>query len=256
MMDEGCRLGALYGGKSMQIQRLLLGIFSIFLGLLLVGCAKYKPHPFLEPNSKCIEKDNVKVSTVLLDEKDCKYYFDREILKHGFQPVQIYLENNSDKNFILNAADINKPIAPRAHVAKALHYNTKWYATPGIIVGTLLSAVPLGVGTYLLVDGLVHSSLAFVIGAELIIMGLFPIIIAGIPSWIVWKQAVRANKRLDQDFEKRILNNDSIVELTPNSTLNTVFFTKKENIDCFDKFVLQLYNAQESKNIEFEFDLK
>jgi hypothetical protein len=61
---------------------------------------------------------------------------------------------------------------------------------------------------------------------------------------------------LDKDFEKRVLNNDSIVDLTPYSTLNTVFFTKKENIDCFDKFVLRLYNVQENKNIEFAFDLK
>ncbi len=245
----------------LQFRQLLLFFwFSSFLIISFSGCAKYKPHALLEPTGNYIEKDNVKASTALLTDKDCKYYFSKEIIKAGFQPVQIYIENNSNERLVLDALNINLPIEQRNYVARFLHYNEAFVLIPGV-TGSLIAACPLGlgaflVGAYFIMGGSsAEAAIPLVVGSYLIIVGTALFLTVSFPFWVAWKKKVRANRKLDRDFADRILDKHSIIELMPHTVLNTVFFVKKENFDIYDNFALKLYNAEKNSYLNFDFDL-
>jgi hypothetical protein len=164
----------------------------VFLGTLL-GCAKYKPHSFTKPVGPVVEKDDVKVVAQLLSEADCTHYFSRRMLKKGYQPVQIYIQNKSDQSFVFDTATINMPVENRDHVASCVHLD----ATQ--------RAVGWGVG------------------------GLFawPFFI---PAVVEALQVPKVNKMLDDDFESRVLDMNSRVTIRPHASLNSVFFVRKENV--------------------------
>lgn len=246
--------------KLQSKQLILFLLISSVFGLSFSGCAKYKPHAFLVPSTALIEKNNVKASATLLTEKNCKYYFSKEIIKNGFQPVQIYIENNGEESLVLDALDITLPIERREYIAHILHFNEAWHTVliPGI-AGSLLAAYPLGMGAYFIslasrgYSG--DAGIGFIFGSVLIIAGTLLFLTVYVPFWLAWKKRVKANRQLDKDFMNRILDRHSTIELKPYATLNTVFFVKKEALKLNDKFTLKLYNAENSKNLIFNFEL-
>lgn len=106
----------------MFIKKLYLPI-SMLIMLLICGCAKYNPQP-LRPiglDQKIEEQNNVQVAKKVLTEEECRTAFDRRIIKRGYQPVQISIRNNSNKNYILDSSDMNLTLAPIQSVTKKLH---------------------------------------------------------------------------------------------------------------------------------------
>lgn len=179
----------------------VIGVNIILLGAF-VGCAKYKSNSFTKPVGSIVEKNDVTACAQLLSEADSKYYFSRGLLKKGYQPVQIYVKNDSNQDLILDASTINMPIENRDHVAARAH----------------IDATPRAIG--------------WAVGG----LFLWPFFIPAVVEAI---QVPKVNKALDRDFESRTLDMNSKVAIKPHSTLNKVFFVRKESVSDRLEFCLK-----------------
>ncbi|MBS1988256.1 hypothetical protein JST56_04650 [Candidatus Dependentiae bacterium] len=160
---------------------------------LLIGCAKYTPRPLQSVLSKAKEQNDVRVSAALLTEQDCRYYFSRRVLEKGYQPIQLYIQNNSTSSYVFDAARLNIQVKDRDVVVKALQLNTAkrvaQYAIPGIFMGIFL----------------------------------IPAIVEGVKS-------SQVNKELDRDFAKRVISSNSRIVIAPDSTFNKVMFVRADDM--------------------------
>lgn len=170
------------------------GLFIFIVAFLcLSGCAKYKPKPLERPLFKAEEKKDVKVCAVVLSEVDCRNYFSRRIISKGYQPIQIYIRNNSDQEYVFDTRHLNVHIEERDVVAKELHLDMVKRVAPYALIGLFL--------------------------------GIFfvPAIVEGVKS-------NQANKSLDRDFGRRVINSNSRIFLAPGTGLNRVMFVRAGNM--------------------------
>jgi hypothetical protein len=119
----------------------LLSISSI----LLTGCASYRTVPLDQLSSEALlESSNMKtdknvlVTAKAFDKLDCKRYLDRDVIAKGYQPVQLYIENHSDKNYLFSLDHISLPHARPEEVARTVHTSTVGrilaYGIPGLFL--------------------------------------------------------------------------------------------------------------------------
>jgi hypothetical protein len=80
----------------------------------------------------------VKVAAKAFDKMDCKRYLDRDVIKKGYQPVQLFIQNNSDKNYLLSLNRLSLPYVRPEEVARTVHTSTMGrilgYGIPGIVI--------------------------------------------------------------------------------------------------------------------------
>lgn len=253
--------------------------FLFFLVFLLSGCIKYTPHPLVKPERPNIEKNDVKISTKLLTRKDCRHYFNRNCIRYGFQPIQLCIENNSDKLLVLNLADINLPLEQKELVARSLNISKKCYIIPGIAI-SLLSLIPICLGTIGIVSAihsyhsladttslmcatnslatalictcfilplaltisLVFTGVVYVISLGALGSGIISLI-TSLGSMLLARHKIRRfNKKLNADFANRVVDKTSVITLKPHSEINTVFFIKNDVAKKLDQFDVKLYD--------------
>jgi len=96
--------------------------------LTLSGCASYRAAPLNTLSSDVIQTyaggESVQISAKAFNKADCKKYLDRDVIAKGYQPVQLYIQNNSDKNYIFSLNRISVPVARPEEVADKVHTNT------------------------------------------------------------------------------------------------------------------------------------
>ena len=122
----------------------LSSIFTISATLaLLSGCASYHAAPLNNLSSDAVCSSSVKNSDVIVlarsfDKVDCKRYLDRDVLAKGYQPVQLYIQNNSDQSYSFSLDRIDIPHARAEAVAAKVHTSTVGrilgYGIPGLVV--------------------------------------------------------------------------------------------------------------------------
>lgn len=167
-------------------------LISSTAALLLSGCASYNAATLnclssevFSNASTSASKTGVVVAAKAFNKVDCRRYFDRDILKKGYQPVQLYIQNNSDKSYSFSLNRISLPCARSEEVAEKVHTSTigriLGYGIPGLFV-----AWPL----------------------------VIPAVVDGIKS-------SEANEQLDNDFASKTAR-DQII--SPHSYLNKVVF--------------------------------
>ena len=161
---------------------------------LLVGCAKYRPHPLQRPMVKTEEQHDVKVSATLLKEQDCSYYFSRRVIDKGYQPIQLCIRNNSANSYVFDSSSLNVQIEERDFMVKLLQLDTAKRVAPYAITGLFLG------------------------------LFLIPAIVEGVKS-------SQANKELDRDFSKRVISSNSRVVIAPDSSFNRVMFVRADNMN-------------------------
>lgn len=111
-------------------------ILVLFIVLILPNCAKYEGKKLTAPYAPIHEKENIEVAKKDLTEKECKEYFGgRNILARGYQPVHIYVKNNTDKTLYLNPDYITLPLEPSSSVARKMYRNIGWKITKYFIIG-------------------------------------------------------------------------------------------------------------------------
>ncbi len=128
-------------------------IVSILSGLLILlimpNCAKYEGKRLQAPYAPVHTKDNIEVSKKALTEEESKNYFGgRNLIARGYQPVHIYVKNNTNKTLYLNPNYITLPLEPASSVARKMHRNIGWKVTKYFIIGGPIWAAVEGVASY------------------------------------------------------------------------------------------------------------
>lgn len=159
----------------------LLGVALVFS-----SCASYKAVTLSNLSPTFVEgnQEDVVVVAKAFNVDDCKKYLDRNVLSVGYQPVQIYIQNDSDKALVFTTDRISLPCAPAREVAEKVHTSTA-----GRVVG-------------------------YGVGALFVWPLLVPAVVDGVKS-------SQANESLDIDFASKVAGNQTIF---PHSRLNKVLF--------------------------------
>lgn len=124
--------------------------------LLSSGCARYRAQPLLQLVNPCpahpINTEDIKFAHKVFSPADCKIFLDRDVLRHGYQPVQITITNNSNRYLRFSARGISLPCVPPFEVAQRVHTSTVsrvvGWGVPGLFIWPfLIPAVVDGVGS-------------------------------------------------------------------------------------------------------------
>ena len=177
-----------------KIYSYFIKLTSLILGTsFLTSCANYKAASLSNLSSEIIStssesSEKVTFASKAFNKADCKKYLDRDVIKHGYQPVQIYIHNNTNKSYLFSPNRISLPSARAEEVAEKVHTSTAGRAT-GYGVGSLF---------------------------------LWPL---AIPAIIDGVKSSNANEALDNDFACKTAREQIIF---PYSRLNMLIFVPKE----------------------------
>lgn len=158
---------------------------------MLSGCASYKAAPLSSLSSEAVYSSSSKKSSDIFiaaktfDKTDCKRYLDRDVISKGYQPIQLYIQNNSDRSYSFSLSRIDLPFARQEEVADKVHTSTigriLGYGIPGVII-------------------------------------LWPLLIPAVVDGI---KSSEANDALDCDFSAKIARDQTI---NPHSLFNKIIF--------------------------------
>ena len=164
-------------------------VVSFFLVMLLLSaCASYKGatlstlQPEFAPYAE--KQDDITLAVKAFTPEDCKRFFDRDIIEKGYQPVQLTINNNTNKYLLFSQQGISLPCASAQEVAEKCHTSTVGRSTAYGVAGLLIW--PL----------------------------LIPAVVDGVKS-------SNANESLDRDFEAK--TSDQAV-IQPYVTHNGIIF--------------------------------
>lgn len=149
--------------------------------VLLSGCASYSASPLRSLSSEVIisqslngtRGNDVFVEAKAFTEAECEKHLDRDVIAEGYQPIQVYIENNSDKDYCFALNRMSLSSATAEEVADKVHTSTVGRAT-GYGVGALF---------------------------------LWPL---AIPAIIDGVNSAKANKALDHDFSAKVARDQII----------------------------------------------
>jgi hypothetical protein len=181
--------------------------------LLLAGCASYHANslnilsPEMVTQASPSKTHDVRIVAKAFDKVDCKRYLDRDVIRKGYQPVQLYIQNNSDKSYVFSLNRLSLSYASPEDVARTVHTSTMGrvlgYGIPGIII-----AWPL----------------------------VIPAVVDGIKS-------SEANEALDRDFYTKTAKEDQII--APHSHFNKIVFV--DAYEYQSNFTLTLIDQDSKK---------
>ncbi len=171
----------------MKNKKYLIAIFCIPL-MALSSCASYRASSLNSLSSTIVvtpsNNEEVLVTAQAFTKEDCRRYLDRDVISKGYQPVQIYIQNNSKRSYNFSLDRVGLPCARPDEVANTVHTST---------VGR---AVGYGVGA----------------------LFLWPL---AIPAVVDGIKSSEANASLDSDFSSKTARNQVIQQY---STLNKLIF--------------------------------
>ena len=171
----------------MKNRKYLLASLLISL-IALSSCASYKAASLNTLSSEIMlyntSEEPIVIVAKAFNKADCKRYLDRDVISKGYQPVQIYIQNNSDKNYHFSLDRVNLSCARPDEVAETVHTSTAGRAT------------------------------AYGVGA----LFLWPL---AIPAVIDGVKSSQANDSLDSDFSSKTARDQTIYQY---SHLNKVIF--------------------------------
>lgn len=180
--------------KSLMRKISFLTAFLVLSIFIFTGCASYNAatlsnlSPEIITNSHSLEK--VVLASKTFTKADCKKYLDRDVISIGYQPVQIYIQNNSDNSYLFSPNRVSLSCARAEEVAEKVHTSTVGRAA--------------GYGA-----------------AAFFTCGLF-----AIPAIVDGVKSSNANEALDNDFACKIAKEKI---LFPHSHLNMLIFAPTEN---------------------------
>lgn len=200
-------------------KRLLSFAAALSIAAVLSGCASYNASPLKSLDSDTIIthippaeiNDHVIVRARAFTKDDCKKYLDRNVIAEGYQPIQLYIQNNSERNFIFSLNRITLPLARSEEVANKVHTNTV-----GRIVGYGAAAV--------------------------FTCGLF-----AIPAIVDGVKSANANEALDHDFSMKVATDQVI---PGHSYFNKLIFVSRSEYQSLFSITLIDQESRKPKTIE------
>ncbi|MCX6990033.1 MAG: hypothetical protein NTX49_03050 [Chlamydiae bacterium] len=165
--------------------------------LFLTGCASYNALPLNSMSSQVVnvsepaKHSNLVVAAKKLSRAECLKYFDRDVIKEGYQPIQLYIQNDTNDAYIFSLNRISLATARPEEVAEKVHTSTVARAT--------------------------------LYGAGALI--LWPL---AIPAVIDGVKSAQANEALDADFDSKVAKDQVI---TKHSHINKILFVPRNEVD-------------------------
>lgn len=106
---------------------------AVLISLTFSGCAKYTARSLSTPSPTVLQDQplnaGLRIYAKALSRKECKKVLGRNVLAKGYQPVQLFIENHTDKTYLFTKNGVSLPIEDPAEVAKKLHTSTIARAT-------------------------------------------------------------------------------------------------------------------------------
>ncbi|MGC2310356.1 MAG: hypothetical protein WA432_01905 [Candidatus Babeliaceae bacterium] len=196
----------------------ILCISTIIL-IGLSGCARYRALPLNRLTPKILPNAQdrcISFEYRIFTRDDCTLYLDRNVISKGYQPVQITLNNNTNRYLSLSLMNFSFPCVPVEAIARKVH------------TSTMKRAVSYGV-------------------AGLFIWPfLIPAVVDGIGS-------SEANEELDADFTRKALREDQIIN--PFHMINGLIFVPIEyfspqfSLTLIDRETQKLFMLDTAKTI-------
>lgn len=107
--------------------------------LLVANCAHYKGRPLRPLPSKTdfyAQDNKVSFNYKPFTKSDCKYYLSRNVIKKGYRPIQISIENNTDRHLSFAQNNLSVKTMPADIVAErsyfSIHKRALGYGITGI----------------------------------------------------------------------------------------------------------------------------
>lgn len=110
----------------MQKQALTARIYlGCVIALFLTGCSYHRPTAVLSPPHEGHEQTQSKVSVRIkpLRDFECSHYFDNRLVMRGIQPIQLYIQNDTDNYYVLDGQNISLPLMGKRDVGAVLYKN-------------------------------------------------------------------------------------------------------------------------------------
>jgi hypothetical protein len=209
---------------------------SLLALVLLSGCAgsKYTARSLAKlPQKHAFTSSNADVngSYTVLNAKACNTYLDRNVIKAGYQPIYISINNDSNHLVTFSLDDISVPVVPADQVAKAVHSNTAkrvfGFAIPGIILGTIYSQM----WSFVIRESKAPSNNdagVYIAAFVLIPVALFFFIPYTIAAIATSTRSVKFNKNIDTNFAMQSLVDQPI---HPGNTINGLIFVPNKDFN-------------------------
>lgn len=169
-----------------------VGISIIFL-FLLNGCASYTASTLTDltiVSTPSNQNSGIIVASKAFTKADCKKYLDRDVISKGYQPVQLYIQNNTDASYLFSPSRVSLPCARAEEVAEKVHTSTAGRA------GGYTAAAVLTFGILL------------------------------IPAAVDGVKSHNANESLDNDYACKVAKEQI---LFPHSHANMIMFVPRES---------------------------
>lgn len=142
----------------MKAKKIIFISSALALALSFTSCASYSASPLCNPSPDLIQtaprNEGISVVSKTFTRNDCDRFLDRDVLAEGYQPVQIYVQNDSDKSYVFSLNRITLPVARPEEVAEKVHTSTAGRAA-GYGAGALI-LWPLVIPA--IVDGIMSSN--------------------------------------------------------------------------------------------------
>ena len=84
--------------------------------VFLSGCASYNAATLNSLSyeallSSASMENNVVAVAKAFNKRDCKRFLDRDVLAEGYQPIQLYIENNGNESYVFSLSRVSLPTA-------------------------------------------------------------------------------------------------------------------------------------------------
>ncbi|MFH1857005.1 MAG: hypothetical protein ABH836_07295 [Candidatus Omnitrophota bacterium] len=142
--------------RSKFSKKIVFALLCGFLMLQVSGCATYQalslPMLSREFAPYSAEQNGVTLSCKAFTKSDCKAYLGRDVIKKGYQPVHIAVDNETKSYLLFSLQGVGLPCVPPEEVAAKVHTSTlgraATYGVAGLFVWPfLIPAIVDGVGS-------------------------------------------------------------------------------------------------------------
>jgi len=101
-------------------------ISAALMLLLVTGCASYRAAGLDTLPTEGVQSSSggIKIAAKAFDKSDCRQFLDRDVIQEGYQPVQLYIQNNTDKSYEFSLSRISMSSARPGEVASRVHTST------------------------------------------------------------------------------------------------------------------------------------
>ena len=192
-----------------------------FCLVTLVGCAfkgYHNPTVVLLPphEGQEVTIDKVSIRIKPLRDFECAHFFDNRLVSRGVQPIQVYVQNNTETFYVLNGENISLPLLGKRSVGAVLYKN------------------------------IIARSLVWTIGTVAVLWQVFlPILIADVLF------SMQANKNIKSDIDSIAMRPKDKVVVPPGGRVHKILFV--ESGEYHHHMSITLTKEQEDGELLFRF---